>query len=64
MRRFIQHVIRAPDGAWICVRSGAELMAPDGPIRPKSGDRFNPGETVLGLDVAKALDKFVAENGA
>ena len=59
MRFFIEHFVKAPEGTWICVRSGV-FVGPEGAIEVKPGDRFRPGEVVKGIDLANAFDELSA----
>ncbi|MGE5616578.1 MAG: hypothetical protein ACM3X5_06655 [Bacillota bacterium] len=63
MRSFIASFIRAADGSWICV-SAATFRLENGEIRAAPGDRFAPGEIVLGIDVARALDFMDRQHAA
>jgi hypothetical protein len=63
MRRFVLHFVRDQDGTWICVRSGA-FATVDGAIYVKPGDRFKRGQVTKGIDLAKAFDEQVDQNGS
>ena len=61
-RSFMEHFIRDSDGSWICIRHG-EFATADGPIVVKPGDKFRPGEMVMGVDLASAFEEHSRKDG-
>jgi hypothetical protein len=57
---FLNRFQRYPDGAWCCTRP-IKVDGPSGPFTIRQGVIFNPGALLLGLDLAKELDRMAAE---
>ena len=57
---FLTRFQRQPDGAWYCTKS-IKVEGPSGPFTIRQGVIFNPGALLLGLDLAKELDRMAAE---
>jgi hypothetical protein len=57
---FLNRFRRQPDGAWCCTKP-IKVEGPSGPFMIRQGVIFNPGALLLGLDLAKELDRMAAE---
>jgi hypothetical protein len=57
---FLNRFQRQPDGAWCCTKP-LKVEGPSGPFTIRQGVIFNPGALLLGLDLAKELDRMAAE---
>lgn len=57
---FLNRFQRQPDGAWCCTKP-IKVDGPSGPFTIRQGVVFSPGALLLGLDVAKELDRMAAE---
>jgi hypothetical protein len=57
---FLNRFQRQPDGAWCCTKP-IKVDGPSGPFTIRQGVIFNPGALLLGLDLAKELDRLAAE---
>jgi len=57
---FLNRFQRQPDGAWCC-KKALKVDGPSGPFTIRQGVIFNPGALLLGLDIAKELDRWAAE---
>jgi hypothetical protein len=57
---FLNRFQRQPDGAWCCTKP-IKVEGPSGPFTIRPGVVFNPGALMLGLDLAKELDRMAAE---
>jgi hypothetical protein len=57
---FLNRFQRQPDGAWCCTKP-IKVEGPSGPFTIRQGVIFNPGALLLGLDLAKELDRMAAE---
>ena len=57
---FLNRFQRQPDGAWCCTKP-IKIDGPTGPFTIRQGVIFNPGALLLGLDLAKELDRWAAE---
>jgi len=57
---FLNRFQRQPDGAWCCTKP-IKVEGPSGPFTIRQGVIFNPGARLLGLDLAKELDRMAAE---
>ena len=57
---FLNRFQRQPDGAWCCTKP-VKVDGPSGPFTIRQGVIFNPGALLLGLDLAKELDRWAAE---
>jgi hypothetical protein len=57
---FLSRFQRQPDGAWCCTKP-IKVDGPSGAFTIRQGVIFNPGALMLGLDLAKELDRMAAE---
>jgi hypothetical protein len=57
---FLNRFQRQPDGAWCCTKH-VKVEGPSGPFTIRPGVVFSPGALMLGLDLAKELDRMAAE---
>jgi hypothetical protein len=57
---FLNRFQRQPDGAWCCAKT-IKIDGPSGPFTIRQGVNFSPGALLLGLDLAKELDRMAAE---
>jgi hypothetical protein len=57
---FLSRFQRQPDGAWYCTKP-IKVDGPSGPFTIGQGVIFNPGVLMLGLDLAKEVDRMDAE---
>ena len=57
---FLNRFQRQSDGAWCCTKP-IKVEGPSGPFTIRQGVIFNPGALLLGLDIAKELDRMAAE---
>jgi hypothetical protein len=60
---FLNRFQRQPDGAWCCTKP-IKVDGPSGPFTIRQGVIFNPGALLLGLDLAKELDRLAAESAS
>jgi hypothetical protein len=58
--QFLNRFERQPDGAWTCIKP-MKIDGPNGPFMIKAGASFSPGALLLGIELAKELDKMAAE---
>jgi hypothetical protein len=58
---FLDRFQRQPDGVWCCTKP-IKIEGPRGAFTIKQGTRFSPGGSLLGLDLAKELDRMAAEH--
>ena len=59
-RDFLSRFERQPDGVWHCTMP-IQIDGPNGPFTIKQGARFSPGGRLLGLDLARELDRMAAQ---
>jgi hypothetical protein len=56
MQDFVKHFVRGRDGTWTCTKA-AQYRVELGILEVKPGDRFRPGDIVMGVEVVALLDR-------
>jgi hypothetical protein len=56
---FVSRFQREPTGSWTCIRP-IQVDGPNGPFVIAQGQSFSPGALILGIDLAKELDRMAA----
>lgn len=56
---FVSRFQREPTGSWTCTRP-IKIDGPNGPLLINQGHSFSPGVLILGIDLARELDRMAA----
>ena len=56
---FLRRFERQPTGVWSCTKP-LKIDGPNGPLFITPGQEFSPGDSFLGIDLAKELDRMAA----
>jgi hypothetical protein len=57
---FLNRFQRHPNGVWVCAKP-IKIDGPNGAFVIRQGASFRPGALLLGLDLAKELDRMGAK---
>ena len=56
---FVSRFQREPTGSWTCTKR-IKIDGPNGPLVIPQGEGFSPGALLLGIDLAKELNRMAA----